>query len=152
MSTTCVERLVRGSRQRIYALMLDPEAVSRWKVPEGMHARVHAFEAREGGAIRVTLTYDGEGEGKTDAHSDTYSGCFVTLVPGERIVDRIAFETGDPSMRGVMTTTITLADAVGGTLVTALHEGVPEGVSPADNETGWRMALDRLAGLVESEA
>ncbi len=152
MTTTRVERHIRASRQRVYAVLVDPDAVSRWKVPEGMHAHVHAFEAREGGAIRVTLTYDGEGEGKTDAHSDTYSGCFVTLVPGECVVDRIAFETGDPSMRGVMTTTVTLADAAGGTLVTALHEGLPPGVSPADNETGWRMALDRLAGLVESEA
>jgi hypothetical protein len=28
---------------------------------------------------------------------------------------------------------------------------VPAGVSPADNETGWRMALDKLVALVEAE-
>jgi hypothetical protein len=27
---------------------------------------------------------------------------------------------------------------------------LPPGLSPADNETGWRMALAKLAALVES--
>jgi len=49
-----------------------------------------------------------------------------------------------------MTSTITLADADGGTDLHAVHEGVPPGVSPADNETGWRMALAKLAALVEA--
>jgi hypothetical protein len=31
-----------------------------------------------------------------------------------------------------------------------VHEGVPPGVSPADNEEGWRSALARLAALVET--
>ena len=28
---------------------------------------------------------------------------------------------------------------------------LPSGLSPADNETGWRMALDKLAALVEAD-
>ena len=50
-----------------------------------------------------------------------------------------------------MTITITLAGADGGTDLVALHEGLPSGVSAADNETGWREALARLAALVEGE-
>ncbi len=49
-----------------------------------------------------------------------------------------------------MTITITLADADGGTNLVAVHEGLPAGVSPADNEAGWREALARLAALVET--
>jgi hypothetical protein len=48
-----------------------------------------------------------------------------------------------------MTLTISLADADGGTELAAVHDGVPPGVSPADNEAGWREALARLAALVE---
>jgi uncharacterized protein YndB with AHSA1/START domain len=49
-----------------------------------------------------------------------------------------------------MTITIELRDSDdGGTELRALHEGLPPGVSAADNETGWRSALDRLAALVE---
>jgi hypothetical protein len=42
-----------------------------------------------------------------------------------------------------------LSDADGGTDLLAVHDGLPGGVSPADNETGWRMALAKLATLVE---
>ena len=48
-----------------------------------------------------------------------------------------------------MSTTITLADAGGGTSLLAVHEGLPPGVSRADNAAGWRMALAKLAALVE---
>lgn len=61
------------------------------------------------------------------------------------------FETSDPALAGTMTSTITLSDADGGTDLFAVHEGLPPGVLPKDNETGWRMALDKLAALVEAQ-
>nr|WP_202797629.1 MULTISPECIES: SRPBCC domain-containing protein [Protofrankia] len=51
---------------------------------------------------------------------------------------------------GQMVMTTTLADADGGTDVLIVHEGIPDGVPAADNETGTRMALAGLAQLVES--
>ena len=90
------------------------------------------------------------GVGKTTSHTDTYHGRFVTLVPNERVVEVVEFETADPTLRGEMTITITLADADGGTELLAVHDGLPPGLSPADNETGWRMALAKLAALLEA--
>lgn len=117
-----------------------------------MTCRVHAYDAREGGALRVSLSYDAPaaGTGKTTAHTDTYHGRFVTLVPDQQIVEIDVFETDDPLLRGAMTITITLSDEAGGTRVDAVHDGVPPGVPAADNETGWQMALARLAALVEA--
>jgi len=89
------------------------------------------------------------GIGKTTAHTDTYRGRFVKLVPNELVIEADEFETADPTLRGEMTITITLADANGGTDLVAVHDGLPSGVSIADNETGWREALARLATLVE---
>lgn len=61
------------------------------------------------------------------------------------------FETSDPAMGGEMISTITLADADdGGTDLVAVHEGLPPGVALSDNERGWRMALAKLAALVEA--
>jgi hypothetical protein len=74
----------------------------------------------------------------------------VKLVPNEQVVEVDEFETEDPALRGEMTITITLADADGGTDVFAVHEALPPGLSTADNETGWRMALAKLAALVEA--
>ena len=56
---------------------------------------------------------------------DTYHGRFVKLVPNERVVEVVEFETADPALRGEMTITITLADATGGTeVLAALVEGL----------------------------
>lgn len=60
------------------------------------------------------------------------------------------FETEDSTLRGPMMIPFTLTDAGGGTDVFAIHDNVPPGVSLADNETGWRMALGKLAAFVEA--
>jgi len=72
----------------------------------------------------------------------------VKLVPNERVVELVEFETADPALRGEMT--ITLADANGGTEVVAVHDGLPRGLPTADNEAGWRSSLAKLAALVEA--
>ncbi|MFL5617192.1 MAG: SRPBCC domain-containing protein [Gemmatimonadaceae bacterium] len=147
--STRLRRLVPAPRARIYRTMLDPAALPRWKVPEGMDLEVHQWEPREGGRLRISLSYrDLAATGKTTLHTDTYHGQFVRLIPNELIVERDEFEADDPALRGAMTITIALADAEGGTELVATHAGVPAGVSLADNETGWRMALDKLTALV----
>ncbi|CCK32413.1 hypothetical protein BN159_8035 [Streptomyces davaonensis JCM 4913] len=152
MHTTRVSWRVNAERAAVYRALLDADAVERWRVPDGMSARVHVFEARVGGAFRVSLTYEmPTGTGKTQANTDTYHGHFTELVPDERVVEELEFETPDPALRGTMTMTTTLSDADGGgTDVLVVHEGLPDAVPAADNETGTRMALARLAGLVES--
>lgn len=120
-------------------------------VPDGMTSHVHAFDPREGGSFRISLTYDAPtGAGKTTAHSDTYHGRFVRLVPNEQIVEVVEFETADPAFQGEMTIRIDLADTEGGTEVSAVHEGLPRGLSTTDNEIGWQMSLAKLAALVEA--
>ncbi|MGH3739120.1 MAG: SRPBCC domain-containing protein [Micromonosporaceae bacterium] len=150
MYTTRVSQYVRAPRAVIYRALLDPDAIARWRVPAGMRSRVHEFDPREGGAFRVSLTYEAPGAaGKSGAHTDTYRGHFARLVPDERVVEVFAFETADPALRATTTLTTTLADADGGTDVLMVHEGVPDAVPVADNETGTRMALANLARLVE---
>ena len=61
------------------------------------------------------------------------------------------FETDDAKMQGKMQITYRLTEANPGTQVHALHENLPPGVSPAANEVGWRMALEKLVRLVEGE-
>lgn len=153
MYATQVSRHVNASRAAVYRALLDPDAVAKWRVPDGMNARVHEFQGREGGAFRVSLTYElSTGTGKSDPQTDTYHGHFVRLVPDEQVVEEIEFETDDPALRGTMTMTTTLTDADGGTDVLVVHEGIPDVVPERDNETGTRMALANLARLVETAA
>ena len=120
-------------------------------VPTGMTSHVHAFDAREGGSFRISLTYDAPtGTGKTSAHTDTYHGRFVKLVTNEQVVEVVEFETTDPALQGEMTITITLADVDGGTDILAVHDGLPPGGPTVDNEAGWRSSLAQLAVLVDA--
>jgi len=150
VSSTRISRRMNAPRARVYRALLDARAVAAWMVPDGMTSRVHAFDAREGGAFRISLTYDAPtATGKTTVQTDTFHGRFVKLVPNEQVVEVVEFETPDPALQGEMTITLTLADADGGTDLLAVHDGLPPGLSAADNETGWRMSLAKLAALDE---
>jgi uncharacterized protein YndB with AHSA1/START domain len=150
VSSTRISRHVNAPRARVYRALLDARAVATWMVPAGMTSHVHAFDGREGGSFRISLTYHGQaGTGKTTAHTDTFHGRFVKLVTNEQVVEVVEFETTDPVLQGEMTITYTLAETDGGTSVLAVHDGLPPGLSTADNEVGWRMSLAKLAALVE---
>ncbi|SBT44473.1 Uncharacterized conserved protein YndB, AHSA1/START domain [Micromonospora narathiwatensis] len=151
MYSTRVSQQVKAPRAAVYRALVDADAIARWRVPAGMSSQVHHFDAREGGSFRVSLTYDTtEGAGKSSSHTDTYHGRFLRLVPDEQVVEEFEFETGDPAFGGVMTMTTTLTDVDGGTDVLVVHDGIPDSVPAADNETGTRMALANLARLVEA--
>ena len=142
---------MNATRALVYRALIDARAVATWMVPIGMTSHVHTFDAREGGAFRISLTYDAPtGTGKTTAHNDTFHGRFVKLVANEQVIEVIEFETTDLALRGEMSITYALTDADGGTDVLAVHDGLPLGVSTADNEIGWRMSLAKLAALVEA--
>ncbi len=151
MTSTRIVWHVNAPRAKVYRALVDARAVAAWMVPAGMTSEVHAFDAREGGAFRISLTYDrATGTGKTTSNTDTYHGRFVKLVTNEQVVEVVEFETNDAALQGEMTISITLADADGGTDVLAIHDELPPGLSPADNETGWRSSLAKLAELVEA--
>ena len=145
MGATRVSRHIRAPRSLVYRALLDGEAVQQWMVPDGMTSRVHWFDARERGAFRISLTYDLPSVGKTSPQADSFSGSFVKLVPDSEVVQVVEFDTEDPSMQGEMTITYVLVDADDGTDLIGLHENLPPGVWPADNELGWRMSIDKLS-------
>ena len=88
-----------------------------------MTSHVHMFDPRKGGLFRISLTYDEpKGIGKTTAHTDTYHGHFVKLVPNEQVVQVMEFETADSAVRGEMMVSFTLTDAASGTDVLAVHD------------------------------
>jgi uncharacterized protein YndB with AHSA1/START domain len=149
---TRISRHVNAPRADVYHALLDARAVAAWMVPSGMTSHVHLFDAQEGGTFRISLIYnEPTGTGKTTAHTDTYHGQFVKLVPNEQVIEVMEFETADTAMQGKMTVTFTLTDAQGGTELLAVYDNLPPGLSPKDNETGWRISLHKLAAYVEAD-
>jgi len=145
MRVTRVSQYIKAPREILYWALIDPSAIAISKVPTGMTCRVHTFDARvgvhSGFLSRTTRRPESV---RRPAHTDTYSGRFVELVPNERVVEIDEFETQNPALRGEMKIT----DKEGGTEVVGVHEGLPASVSAADNEVGWRMALGKLASFL----
>ena len=151
-ASTQVSKIIKASRKAIYQACLDPDALASWRVPDTMKAQVHVFDAREGGTFRISLTYRDRTHppgGKTSEDTDTFQGRFVEIVPDEKIVEVIEFESDDPSYGGEMTITTSLADAEDGTEITILCQDIPPGIRLEDNETGCRQSLQKLAAFVE---
>lgn len=150
VGSTRVTQHVNAPRAAIYRALLDPVAVATWRVPNGMTCQVHEFDAHEGGSFRISLTYDDPTRtGKTEARTDTYHGKFLKLVAHEQVVEVIEFETTDLALGGQQTITATLRESSGGADVVVVHDGLPPGAAPADNELGTQMALAKLAALLE---
>jgi uncharacterized protein YndB with AHSA1/START domain len=154
-STTQVSKKIKAPRTAVYQACLDPDALASWRVPDNMTGHVHVFDARAGGTFRMSLTYqDQEQEqppgGKTSEGTDTFQGRFIELVPDEKIVEIIEFESQDPRFAGEMKVTTSLTDTGEGTEITVRCEGIPAGIRPEDNEAGTEQALQKLATLLTS--
>ena len=150
--TDSASRVIKASPRTIYQAFLDPEAVASWRPPEGMKAHIYAFDPREGGIFRMSFAYidsDHAVRGKTTEHADVFQGRFLELVPDERIVELVEFESDDPAFAGAMTVITTLAAVPGGTEVTIECEDVPDGIRPDDHQAGLTSTLKNLAAFTE---
>jgi uncharacterized protein YndB with AHSA1/START domain len=146
--STRVTRLVEAAPEAVYAAFVDPAALLAWLPPAGMTGQIHAFDARVGGGYRMSLFYPPEERnfrGKSAEREDRVEVGFVELDPPRRIVQTARFETDDPSLMGEMLMTTTFEPVDGGTEVTVLHENLPPGLRPEDDEAGGRISLDQLA-------
>jgi uncharacterized protein YndB with AHSA1/START domain len=144
-------RTIAAPRERIYAALVDPDALAAWLPPDGMTGSFERFDARPGGSYRLVLTYDDPAgaPGKATADSDVVDARFTELVPGERVVQEVDFVSDDPAFAGTMTMTWALAGAEGGTRVDIVAEHVPEGIAPEDHAAGLASSLEKLATHVE---
>lgn len=147
-------RLIAASPARVYAALIDPEALTAWLPPEGMSGRFERFDARPGGSYRLVLTYTDAASttGKATADSDVVEARFVELVPGARVVLAVNFVSDDPANAGTMTMTWELAVVVGGTRVDIRAENVPAGISAEDHAAGLASSLANLATYLSEPA
>jgi uncharacterized protein YndB with AHSA1/START domain len=145
-------RVIRANPRQLYQAFIDPTALISWLPPHGMTARVEQYDPRKGGTYRIVLSYLSPNHltpGKTSEESDVVRGRFIEVVPNERIVQLVEFESDDPAFAGEMKMTWTFTAVPQGTEVSIQAENVPEGIRAEDHEAGLRSTLDKLAAFLE---
>ena len=149
--TDSASRVIRAERARVFAALIDADALTGWLPPSGMTGRFERFDARPGGSYRLVLTYTSAsaGRGKTTADTDVVEARFVDIVPDVRVVQAADFVSDDPAFAGTVTMTWELSAVEGGTRVEIRAEDVPTGISAEDHAAGLSSSLANLADYLE---
>jgi len=144
-------RVIAAPTDRVYAALIDPDALAAWLPPAGMSGRFERFDARPGGSYRMVLTYAdaSTAPGKATADSDVVEARFVDIVPGVRVVHGVDFVSDDPRYAGTMTMTWEITATEAGTRVDIRADDVPAGISADDHAAGLASSLANLAAHVE---
>jgi uncharacterized protein YndB with AHSA1/START domain len=148
--TDSAARLIDADPARVFAALVDEESLAQWLPPSGMSARFEHFDPRPGGSYRLVLTYDGgpHRPGKATDDSDVVEARFVDIVPNERVVQEVDFESDDPDFSGTMRMTWELKPVGDGTRVEIRADEVPVGIDAEDHRAGLESSLRNLASLV----
>jgi uncharacterized protein YndB with AHSA1/START domain len=145
-------RVIDAPPDRVYAALVDRDALTTWLPPDGMTGRFERFDPRPGGSYRLVLTYTdpSRAAGKTTADADVVEARYVDLVPGLRVVQAVDFVSDDPAFAGTMLMTWEVSAVDGGSRVDITADDVPDGISAEDHAAGLASSLEHLADYVES--
>jgi len=132
-----IERVIKASRDQVYAAWTDPAQMKQWFGPENVQTRDLIAVARVGGSFRWDLT-NSEGERMT------MCGEYRELQPGKKIVFTWQWEDDEDWKNHISTVTVELEDADGGTKLRLRHEQLPNEESRDGHTRGWTSALDKL--------
>ncbi|TSB47924.1 SRPBCC domain-containing protein [Alkalicoccobacillus porphyridii] len=145
-------RIIHAAPEEVYSAFIHPEKLMIWLPPEGMTGSIDAFDAREGGMYKMTLTYhdlDETTSGKSSDNTDVVQAEFLTIIPNHKIVQAIIFDSEDPAFAGKMIQTWLFEPFSEGTKVNIICENVPEGIRKEDHDEGLRSTLENLAEFME---
>ena len=143
--------LIHADRAEVFAAMTSRDALLAWLPPKGMHGRFERFDMRPGGSYRLLLTYAdaSDAPGKTSPDSDLSEVRISQIVPGERIVQEINFESDDPAFQGTMRMEWLLRRVDEGTDVEIVARNVPDGIRARDHAEGITSSLANLSAYLE---
>ncbi|MCW5773017.1 MAG: SRPBCC family protein [Rhodospirillaceae bacterium] len=144
-----ISRFVAAPPHRVWQVWADPKLLAQWWCPRPWTTEVRAFDFRPGGAFHTFM------RGPDGGESDN-PGCFLDLVPEERIVFTSMLTGGwrpaTPWM--AFTAVFTLAGEKGGTRYTArvMHKDEAERRRHLDLgfHEGWGTCMAQLEEVAKS--
>ena len=142
-NTVRLHRVLVTKPDKIYRAFIEADALAKWLPPDGFTCIVHQFDAKVGGAFKMSF------RNFTNGVSHSFGGEYLELVPGKSL--RYTDKFDDPNLPGEIQVTVTLKRVSVGTDVNIVQEGVPDVIPPEMCYLGWQESLILLAKLVEAE-
>ena len=138
-----ISRLLKAPRAKVWRAWSDPQLLRQWWCPKPWTTEVRAFDMRPGGAFHTFM------QGPDGGTSDN-PGCFLEIVPMEKIVSTSAlvagYRPGTPWLS--MTAVITMADEGDGTRYIARVMHPDEATRKQHEEMGfyegWGICITQL--------
>ena len=142
-STVRLHRVLTTSPEKVYRAFTEADALAKWLPPNGFTCTVHSFDAKVGGAFKMSF------RNFTTGGSHSFGGEYLELVPGERL--RYTDRFDDPNLPGEIVVTVTLKKVSVGTELDITQAGIPDAIPAEACYLGWQESLRNLARLVEPE-
>ncbi|TRC92948.1 SRPBCC family protein [Mesorhizobium sp. WSM4303] len=142
-STVRLHRVLATSAEKVYRAFTEADALAKWLPPNGFTCTVHSFDAKVGGAFKMSF------RNFTTGGSHSFGGEYLELVPGERL--RYTDRFDDPNLPGEIVVTVTLKKVSVGTELDITQAGIPDAIPAEACYLGWQESLRNLAKLVEPE-
>ena len=141
--TVKLHRVLATRPEKVYRAFVEADALAKWLPPNGFTCTVHRFDAKVGGAFKMSF------RNFTTGASHSFGGEYIELVPHERV--RYTDKFDDPNLPGLIQVTVSLKKVSVGTELDIVQEGVPDVIPPEACYLGWQDSLRNLAQLVEPE-
>jgi uncharacterized protein YndB with AHSA1/START domain len=138
-----IERIFNAPRDRVFALMTDPELIPQWWGPRSTSATVDCMDVRTGGRWRFSVI-------DSDGRETGFQGAYREVTPPERIVQTFEWE----GMAGhVSVETATFEDLGDGRTrmvsVSVFHTGEErDGMLSSGMESGMQETYERFDELL----
>ncbi|ESY07841.1 ATPase [Mesorhizobium sp. LNJC399B00] len=142
-STVRLHRVLPTSPEKVYRAFTEADALAKWLPPNGFTCTVHSFDAKVGGAFKMSF------RNFTTGGSHSFGGEYLELVSGERL--RYTDRFDDPNLPGQIEVTVLLKKVSVGTELDITQAGIPDVIPAEACYLGWQESLRNLAKLVEPE-
>jgi uncharacterized protein YndB with AHSA1/START domain len=134
-----IKRRINAPPAKVYQAWTDPQKMMRWYAPADAETLRAEADTRVGGRFRVLMrTADGE--------EHDVSGVYREVVPDEKLVFTWAWRS-KPEWESLVT--VALKRDGEGTILTLIHEQLPDEAERDGHRNGWTGAIEKLARVVE---
>lgn len=141
--TVRMHRIFACPPERVYRAFIDADAFAQWIPPEGFVCKVHQFDARIGGAFRMSFF------NFSAQKTISFGGEYLELIPNTLLRYTDMFD--DPNLPGVIHVTVRLNPVSCGTEVEIEQAGIPDLIPVEQCYLGWQQSLNNLGRLVTPE-